>query len=65
MSISLKDVEYIYDAGTERAVPALSQINLTVHPGEILGILLDPRGVREIHPHPTLQRLVKTHFRVP
>ena len=39
MSISLKDVEYIYDAGTERAVPALSQINLTVHPGEILGIL--------------------------
>ncbi|MDD2630015.1 MAG: energy-coupling factor transporter ATPase, partial [Limnochordia bacterium] len=39
MSISLKDVNYVYDAGSERAVPALSQINLTVQRGEILGIL--------------------------
>lgn len=39
MSISLKDVYYVYDADSERAVPALSQINLTVERGEILGIL--------------------------
>ncbi|HWQ62044.1 MAG TPA: ATP-binding cassette domain-containing protein, partial [Negativicutes bacterium] len=39
MSIRLKDVSYVYMAGTPYERAALKDINLTVGPGEFVGII--------------------------
>ena len=39
MSIEVKDLTYIYDPGTPNEKRALSNVNLTIHKGEFVGII--------------------------